>query len=80
MKEVIRMSEILCKDSKLFSVKEYTSLKARFTLEGKRALVTGAAGGIGRSTAQAFAELGADVTLMDIPEKEPKLKEFCAPL
>lgn len=72
------MDEVLCKDSKLFRVREYTSLRERFTLKNKRALVTGGAGGIGRSTAQAFAELGADVTVMDIPDKAHQLKEVCA--
>lgn len=69
--------ERLCKDSPLFAVREYSSLKERFTLAGKCALVTGGAGSIGRSTAQAFAELGADVTLMDIPQKQAQLEELC---
>lgn len=64
---------MLCKDSEEFSAKEYTSIKARFTLAGKKALVTGAAGGIGRTAAQAFAELGADVALIDIPAKKEVL-------
>ena len=37
------------------------SIKDRFSFEGKKGFVTGAAGGIGRSTAAALAELGADV-------------------
>ena len=36
------------------------SIKDRFSFEGKKGFVTGAAGGIGRSTAAALAELGAD--------------------
>lgn len=51
------------------NVKEPTSVLARFTLKGKKAVVTGAAGGIGRATSMAFAELGADVAIVDIPDK-----------
>ena len=39
-------------------------------LEGKGVIVTGAAGGIGLATAQAFAESGARVFVVDLdPEK-----------
>src|SRR5687768_10024861 len=37
------------------------------SLEGRRALVTGAAGNIGRVIAQTLAELGADLVLVDRP-------------
>lgn len=37
-------------------------------IEGKRALVTGAAGGIGRATAILLSEMGAHVTIGDINE------------
>lgn len=37
-----------------------------FTLEGRRAVVTGAAMGIGRGIAQRFLEGGADVVLVDL--------------
>ncbi|MHB1539873.1 MAG: SDR family NAD(P)-dependent oxidoreductase [Steroidobacteraceae bacterium] len=50
-----------------FAVKEVTSVAARFTLKGKKAIVTGAKGGIGKATATAFAELGADVAVVDLP-------------
>ena len=35
-----------------------------FSLEGKRALITGAGKGIGARIATAFAEMGADVALL----------------
>jgi NAD(P)-dependent dehydrogenase (short-subunit alcohol dehydrogenase family) len=40
------------------------------SFEGKVALVTGAASGLGFATAKAFAEAGAAVTLADWNEKE----------
>lgn len=64
-------------DHKVEEIKDLRSLTAEFSLEGKVALVTGAAGGIGRSTAAGFAELGAAVVLMDLPRQEEKLKENC---
>jgi NAD(P)-dependent dehydrogenase (short-subunit alcohol dehydrogenase family) len=41
-------------------------LKRLFSLEGKTALVTGAAGGIGRVLAVALADAGAVVGLHDL--------------
>lgn len=40
------------------------------SFEGKVALVTGAASGLGLATAKAFAESGASVVLADWNEKE----------
>ena len=60
---------------KVQEIKELGSFKNMFSLEGKIALVTGAAGGIGRSTAAGMAELGAKVVLMDIPAAEQKLAQ-----
>ena len=44
--------------------------KMNISFEGKVALVTGAASGLGLATAKAFAESGAAVTLADVHEKE----------
>jgi len=48
------------------TLKELTPLKDKFTLKGKVALVTGGAGGIGRSSAAVLAEMGADIALADL--------------
>ena len=57
-------------------IPELDSVYDMLSLKGKVALVTGAAGGIGRSTAAAMAELGAKVMLMDLPQTEDQLKLF----
>ncbi|CAD5244986.1 SDR family NAD(P)-dependent oxidoreductase [Thermococcus camini] len=44
------------------------SLSELISLKGKRALITGAASGIGRATAIRFAEAGADLELVDLNE------------
>ena len=63
---------------KIQTIKDLRSVYDMFSLKGKVALVTGAAGGIGRSTAAAFAEMGAAVALMDIPQKEELLAQNAA--
>jgi sorbose reductase len=59
------------------SISELRSVYDMMSLKGRKALVTGAAGGIGRTTATALAEVGADVALMDIPAKQALLEEYC---
>lgn len=41
-------------------------LAALVSLKGKRALITGSAGGIGKVMAYRFAEAGADLELVDV--------------
>ena len=60
-------------DYNSLKMEQLGSVRDMFGLKGKKALVTGAAGGIGRSCAHAFAELGADVALMDISSRLTQL-------
>ena len=44
-----------------------TTLRELGNLKGRRALITGAAGGLGQIFAETLAELGADLILVDLP-------------
>ncbi len=54
---------------KVVGLDELRPIKDMASLKGKKAIVTGAAGGIGRSSAAALAEMGADVAIVDLPQK-----------
>lgn len=43
-----------------------TNLKALMDLRGRRALITGACGGLGRKMAESLGEMGADLVLVDL--------------
>ena len=64
----------LCKDTPGFQCKEFSSMKELLSLQGKNALITGGAGGIGRSVGKAMAELGANIALVDIAPREDELR------
>jgi NAD(P)-dependent dehydrogenase (short-subunit alcohol dehydrogenase family) len=47
-----------------------TSIKELMNLKGRRAMITGATGGLGRIMAETLAELGADLVLVDRPQSD----------
>ena len=46
------------------------TIKEMISLKGRRALITGAVGGIGRQMAMAIAELDGDLVLVDKPSSD----------
>ena len=52
----------------------------RFRLDGKTAVVTGAAGNIGYHTALAFAQAGANVAIVDLPQCLKRSREVAGAL
>lgn len=62
---------------KPLQIKDQKSIFDMLSLKGKVAFVTGAGGGIGRASAAALADVGANVALMDIPQKKDVLIENC---
>lgn len=49
-----------------------TTLERLFSLEGKTAIVTGGAQGIGKVVAMRMAEVGADIAIFDLQEEKAK--------
>jgi NAD(P)-dependent dehydrogenase (short-subunit alcohol dehydrogenase family) len=47
-----------------------STIKELMNLKGRRALITGAAGGLGKVMADTLAELGADLVLVDRPDTD----------
>jgi sorbose reductase len=55
---------------------EQRSIYEMLSMKGKVALITGGSGGIGRASAIALAELGADIVITGTQHSEQKLQEY----
>lgn len=64
-------------DYKPETIDHVKSVFDMISLKGKKAVITGGAGGIARATSAAFAELGADIALIDIPAQENEMEKNC---
>ncbi len=53
-------------------------MRPMFSLEGKNAFITGAAGGIGRAVAERFIQVGANVVITDILDSQAVAAEIGA--
>jgi sorbose reductase len=53
-----------------------STIMDKFSLKGKKAFITGAAGGFGRNVAAAFADAGADVALLDLDSTKDRLSSL----
>lgn len=63
-------ADLISKEKRDFSLSSQTKQSSPFRLDGKVAIITGAASGIGRAIAQRFGQAGAMVRLVDMDERE----------
>lgn len=54
---------------------EFKGFDKSFSLQGKNALITGAAAGIGQAVAELYAEKGANIVAVDLSDDVQELKE-----
>jgi len=68
--ERLEQEDFVCTEKRDVPVSSERKESNTFRLDGKVAIITGAASGIGRAIAQRFAQVGAIVRLVDINERE----------